>query len=246
MALDGIHADEPFACCKQSEGSLACQALGPLRTLATALAHEIGSPLQVISASAELLLLNLPASDPRCAEARSILAESERIARVVVQLLGSVRPSPRGSARSAARIAMQDAAGVVRARFEARGIDLAIGPAEGLPMVAATREVLQQVLLNVLLRAGDLAGREGQVLLTARRAEIASEGLPGSAVSFAVTAQAQATQSPPEADSRSLENMGLLLSTLILSELGGEMRVGPRGSDCSVVEILVPAAEESP
>jgi two-component system, NtrC family, sensor kinase len=59
--------------------------------LASGLAHEIGTPLNVIAGTAEFLLGELPEDDPRRADMEVISQESHRVADLVRRLLGLVR-----------------------------------------------------------------------------------------------------------------------------------------------------------
>lgn len=67
--------------------------------MAAALAHEIGTPLGVISGNAEVLLLDLEADDPRREDLRVILSETERIGGLVRELLNFSRPDAPSSSR---------------------------------------------------------------------------------------------------------------------------------------------------
>ena len=68
--------------------------------LASGLAHEIGTPLNVIAGTAEFLLGDLPADDPRRADMEIISQESHRVADLVRRLLGLVRERSELPARS--------------------------------------------------------------------------------------------------------------------------------------------------
>src|SRR5262245_48249439 len=59
--------------------------------LASGLAHEIGTPLNVIAGTAEFLLGEFPAGDPRREDMEAISQESHRVADLVRRLLGLVR-----------------------------------------------------------------------------------------------------------------------------------------------------------
>lgn len=60
--------------------------------LTAGVAHEVGTPLNVVSGSAEYLLMDLPEGDPKAEELRVIIAETERIASLIRQLLDFSRP----------------------------------------------------------------------------------------------------------------------------------------------------------
>lgn len=137
--------------------------------LAAGLAHEIGSPLQVLHGRASALLQRLddPARVRRHAEL--IVAEARRIADIVQDLLGLVR-------RRSRRVPV-DLAEAVRAVVELLehqavrdGVALAMTAAPGLPRVSADPDQLQQVALNLVRNAMQATGSGGRVTVRVDRA----------------------------------------------------------------------------
>ena len=60
--------------------------------LASGVAHEIGTPLNIISGRAEFILQNLPAGDTRRDELNVIVGQIDRITAMIRSLLDTVRP----------------------------------------------------------------------------------------------------------------------------------------------------------
>jgi signal transduction histidine kinase len=142
--------------------------LATLGKLASRLAHEIGTPLNVIQGRAEQLLRRdtLPAKDRAFLEV--IVAQIDRISGFITQLLVPAR-------QSAPHLRVIHLADVVRRVWEAvrdRGptthvaIDLDI--TDGLPPIMGDPDQLQQVLFNLSVNALQAVGAAGHITLRTR------------------------------------------------------------------------------
>ena len=133
--------------------------------LSAGLAHEIGSPLQVLSARASALQLR--SADPETRRQAEILVEQTgRITRIVEQLLSFGRRRP-------AVIARRDLARPVRAVLELldgearrRGVALELAVDGGDHAIDADEDQLQQIVLNLVRNA--LAATPGGGRITVR------------------------------------------------------------------------------
>jgi two-component system NtrC family sensor kinase len=133
--------------------------------LTSALAHEVGTPLNIISGRAELALRVIGPDHPAHEELVTILAQAERISGIIRTLLDSVRaqkPEMREVAvaplvRQLNRLMSHDATG--------RGVELEARVPDDLPPVAADLGQLQQVLLNLLVNAFDATPPGGHVAI---------------------------------------------------------------------------------
>lgn len=139
--------------------------LTTLAALAMGVAHEVSTPLGVITARAEQIL-SKSEGDPRIRRAsETILAESERINEVVRGLLSLVRgDEPRFEGRSASAIA-RGALELVRHRFVKAKVELVSVLDDSAPDVACDGRLLEQVLVNLLLNACDACTAGGSVEL---------------------------------------------------------------------------------
>jgi signal transduction histidine kinase len=133
--------------------------------LSAGLAHEIGSPLQVLSARASALQLR--SADPETRRQAEILVEqTARITRIVEQLLSFGR-------RRSAVIARRDLARPVRTVLELldgearrRGVALELAVDGGDHAIDADEDQLQQIVLNLVRNA--LAATPGGGRITVR------------------------------------------------------------------------------
>lgn len=150
--------------------------LASVGRLAAGLAHEIGNPLSAILGFQELLLEGgLDEAEQRDFLAR-MKRETERIHRILRDLLDFARPaspSGAGEARDPAGSvgeAVSDVVALVKPQKAFRGIEVSADVAPDLPSVVLSRQRLVQVLLNLLLNAADAAPREsGRVVVRASR-----------------------------------------------------------------------------
>ena len=150
--------------------------------LTSALAHEVGTPLNIISGRAELVLKLLAPGDPARADLETIIGQIDRISGIMNSLLDTVRPQrPELSPVSVAAV-LEPLLPLHRHTARARGIvlDGVNGHAE-LPPILADRGQFQQLLINLTLNALDATPTDGHVDIKA--AEGARDGRPGVEVS---------------------------------------------------------------
>jgi signal transduction histidine kinase len=131
--------------------------------LSAGLAHEIGSPLQVLNGRARALAAReeLPADVRRNAE---ILArESDRITRIVDQLLTFSRYTAPRMADMALGPAVQEIVEFFAAEARRVGVQLSYVCDEGMPAVRADAAQVQQVVMNLLMNAVQVTPPGGHV-----------------------------------------------------------------------------------
>ncbi len=134
--------------------------------LASGVAHEIGTPLNVISGHAELLLMGQLGGDDMKASGRILLEQSERVATIVRQLLDFSR---RGGAR-VATTNVHELALATTQLLESLAKKSAIKIVnQGAPVEAAVnRSEIQQVLTNLLANAIQAMPNGGQISVEVR------------------------------------------------------------------------------
>lgn len=133
------------------------------------LSHELRTPITVILGSAGLLERRYPPGDPNRELVADIVAESERMSRLIDDLLvlsvadgaPSVHPEP-----VLIRQLLAEAADVIAARHP--GVTLVADVPPGLPPVAGDRTLLVQVVRNLVGNAVKYAGPQATVRIGAR------------------------------------------------------------------------------
>jgi len=166
--------------------------LAAVGQLAAEIAHQIGTPLNVISGSAEYLMMEWGAKRPQ--ELEIIVAQTDRITRLIQQFLNFARP---------ARMALRplDINELLREVLEltehqiARGqIALRVDLAPDLPAITGDANQLEQAILNIVINAWHAMPQGGTLTLATRPApagermrRAARAGAPGIEVTIADT-----------------------------------------------------------
>jgi signal transduction histidine kinase len=145
--------------------------LASVGRLAAGLAHEVGNPIAALLGLEDLLL----AGGLDAAEQHDFLQrmkkETERINRILRDLLQFARPGGSapmtGAALGDVAAAVSDTAALIAPQKDMRDVQLDISIPEGLPRVALSDEQLVQLVLNLVLNAVDALDGGGRVRVSA-------------------------------------------------------------------------------
>jgi two-component system, NtrC family, sensor kinase len=140
--------------------------LAAVGQIASRLAHEIGTPLNVIQMRAEQLLQREGQSEKDRTFLHVIVAQIERISGFIRQLLTlSRRPEPEFRVIQVNEIA-QGVREIMGDREHAPHVTLSFDLAQDVPPVRGDADQLQQVFLNLTLNAFQAVGMAGQITLS--------------------------------------------------------------------------------
>ena len=150
--------------------------LATIGQLAAEIAHEVGTPLNVIVGRSRAMAKK--AGDPEAVSKNAdIVAEqASRITRIIQRLLDTARRKV--GAPGAGQVDLNQIAlttmDFLESKFAAARVGRSLARADGLPPVKGSSDQLQQVLLNLLLNAIEAMPQGGQVrvetsLVTRRR-----------------------------------------------------------------------------
>lgn len=123
-----------------------------LGTLASGMAHEIGTPMNVILGRAEYLMDRV-AEEPIKRGLRTIITQVERITRVMNQLLSFARRKAPQRVPLDLRTVIEDGMEMFQERLARNQIRVEMGMADPCPMVLADADQMSQVLLNLIMNA---------------------------------------------------------------------------------------------
>jgi two-component system, NtrC family, sensor kinase len=137
--------------------------------LASGLAHEIGTPLNVIAGTAEFLLGEFPADDPRRADMEVISEESHRVADLVRRLLGLVRERSELPGPVEVHGLLDHILRLLEYRFQQEHIAVIRRYTPNLPPVLGVRQEMEQILLNLLVNAWHAMAGGGSLTITTER-----------------------------------------------------------------------------
>jgi signal transduction histidine kinase len=126
--------------------------LAELGTLASGMAHEIGTPMNVILGRAEYLMQRTQEETTKKG-LETIVAQVERITRIMNQLLTFARRRPLERQPLDLKRTVEDCLEVVRERLGRHRIETETHFAPSLPPVHADADHMSQVLLNLVINA---------------------------------------------------------------------------------------------
>jgi signal transduction histidine kinase len=139
-------------------------------TLASGVAHEIGTPLGVISGRAAQLVSRVHDDERNLRLTQTIQEEVEQINRTIRRFLELARGgNPRAEEFGPGDL-VKAAATMVEHRFQKAGVDLVLDTPPELPGMRGDFQLLQHLLVNLLLNACD-ASRQGDRVEIRTRAE---------------------------------------------------------------------------
>jgi signal transduction histidine kinase len=205
--------------------------------LAAGLAHEIGSPLQILNGRARALLARAHDPDEVRRNVAILIAQSDRITRIVEQLLRFARRRPVSTGSVDPRSAINDVLTLLQHEAQRRGVALTFSWGQDVPAQPADTDRIQQIVLNLVTNAlaATPAGGRVSVSVEASKLVAAEEGkeLPAIRLTVADTGSGM----PAEVRERIFEpffttrdaeggtGLGLAVVKSLVSELGGTISV---------------------
>ena len=151
--------------------------LATVGQLASELAHEIGTPLNIIHGRAELMQKRLGENEEIHKYLDIILHQTERITKIIQQLLGVVRRKKLEWRALDIRIILENTLDLLDQQIHKQSVSVVKDMKDGLPSVIGNPDQLQQVFLNLLLNAIQSMPEGGRLSLSASAKKISKEGL---------------------------------------------------------------------
>jgi PAS domain S-box-containing protein len=232
--------------------------LAAVGQLSSGLAHEIGTPLNVIAGRAELMIQKMAPSDPMRENLGRILSQIERITKIVNQLLDFARSRPLEARPVRLGSLIREILSLLEHQIRSNRIAVDFEPPDPFPEIAADPDQIQQVFLNVLINAiqampagGTLSVRFSRT--TRRRQREDPVGNRFVRVEISDTGSGI----PPEQISRVFDpffttkdigkgtGLGLAISSRIVQSHGGWMNVKSIRGDGSLFNIYLPVDRNS-
>mgnify|MGYP001546717231 CR=1 FL=1 len=149
--------------------------LASVGRLAAGLAHEIGNPISALMGLEDLVLAGGLTPEEEHDFLTRMRKETERIHRILRDLLQFARPAAQPLAGEAehepgdVETAVRDTAALVSPQRSLQEVSLTVDVSAGLPPVTLGHEPLMQVILNLVMNAADAVGKDGKVHVSATR-----------------------------------------------------------------------------
>ncbi len=144
--------------------------------LVSGIAHEVGTPLNIVSGRAEWVLKRLEPESPLREKLLVINGQIDRIARLVRQCLAFARQKPLTVRPEEVNRILESVAELLGPQVQRQGLTLRMELSPDLPPVTADADQLQQLFLNLCLNAVQVMPREGELALTSA---LVDGGAPG-------------------------------------------------------------------
>ena len=227
--------------------------LTTLGQLASVLAHEIGTPLNVIAGHGKLIASGRLDQPGVIESADSIGEQSGRITRIVRRILDYARRRPARRMWIDAADVVHRACGLLRGLAQQQGVELAIEEPSKPVKIFADPDQLQQVVTNLALNAIHASPRGEKVRFTA---SVATRPRGDGVEELAVMSVADRGPGiPAQLRERIFEpffttkpagegtGLGLSIARDIVTEHGGFMDVGNSSDGGVVVNVYLPQGE---
>ncbi len=135
--------------------------------LSAGLAHEIGSPLQVLKGRAEYLQMGAAQPEDIIRNAQIMASQAERITRIVQQLLEFTRRRPPNFSRCDLRVPVDAVLNLLEYEALRKQVEIRFEADSDLPMIFADSDGIQQIVLNLITNALAATASGGHIAVTA-------------------------------------------------------------------------------
>ncbi len=129
--------------------------LSSIGLLAAGVAHEVNTPLAVISTYAQMLTKQVSEDDQKSKLLEKIAKQTFRASEIVNSLLNFSRTSPTEYTDLDLNRVIRETSSLVDHQFQKTGVDTRLTLAEDLPVMRGNAGKLQQVFLNLFINARD-------------------------------------------------------------------------------------------
>ncbi len=142
--------------------------LATIGQLAAGIAHEIGTPLNIISGNAEFVLLDMKESDPGYRELVTIIEQTKRMSLLMRQLLDFARPKVLSLQPVDINGVLRDVLNFIRVQFKKGDIEIVSPLEEGIPHVYGDPALVYQVFLNIVVNSFHAMAKGGTLTIRTR------------------------------------------------------------------------------
>jgi PAS domain S-box-containing protein len=220
--------------------------LSSIGLLAAGVAHEVNTPLAVISTYAQLLAKQISGDEQKSKLLDKIAKQTFRASEIVNSLLSFSRVAPTEFVEVDVNRVIQDTLGLVEHQLQKSAIQVTLNLEPALPPVKGNAGKLQQVFLNLLLNARD-AMESGGTLAIASRSEDGFARIDVTDSGLGISAEHLARIYDPFFTTKAARKgtgLGLAVTYGIVREHGGNIEVDSRPGAGSRFQVELPLARK--
>lgn len=222
--------------------------------LSAGLAHEIGSPLQVLKGRARTLLTRAHDAAEVRRIAEILVSQADRITRIVEQLLRFTRRRPASLSPSDLRLAINNVLDLMQYEAHRCGVSLTVSGAEQLTPVWVDTDEIQQIALNLIANALAATPRGGQVTVRVEESRLPFRNGGGEIPAVRLVVRDTGYGIAPEVRERLFEpffttraaeggtGLGLAVVKSLVTEHGGTIGVESEPGRGSQFSVLLPVS----
>ena len=216
--------------------------------LASGLAHEIGTPLNIIAGNAELLKMDLVNSDIPTESVDAIVRQTDRITGLIQQLLTFARAENQTMAQFSLHDPFFHALRLLETRLSREGITTTVDIPVDLPLLWGVADQIEQVFLNVLVNAWHAMPHGGTLTITARETPDADVLITFQDTGTGISAEALEKAFEPFYSTKGEKGtgLGLAICKQIIDHHRGSIRLASTPDVGTTISITLKQADTSP
>ncbi|MCX6353646.1 MAG: ATP-binding protein [Candidatus Aureabacteria bacterium] len=217
--------------------------LAAIGTLAAGVAHEIRNPLGIMKTSADMIKRNSREGEQNHELAEFMMEEVDRLNRVVTQLLDFARPSTPNIEPCGMNSIFDRALALVGPQHRIQDIHIVRNYAAVLPPLAADREQLCQVFLNLIINAVQAMDGSGSLTLATGKGEGETVWASVSDTGKGIDTEVLSTIFDPFFTTKEKgSGLGLTIAYRIVETHRGRLDVKSAPGKGTTVTVVIPAA----
>jgi two-component system, NtrC family, sensor histidine kinase HydH len=219
--------------------------------LCSSIAHEVGTPLNIIAGRAELMLRALPKDSPLREDLDVIIVQIDRISRMIRAALDPFRQREPERAAIAPGSVAEVLLPLLQHFARGRGVTLAVTLSHDLPQVLVDPGHFQQILINLLTNAIEATPAGGRVEVSGTRRP--DNGRQGVVIEVRDTGSGIAEDVLPRIfdpffstkSTRQGAGLGLAICRDLVRSNGSEIQVASRPGEGTTFTVWLPEAKEA-
>ncbi|MEP7340165.1 MAG: ATP-binding protein [Acidobacteriota bacterium] len=216
--------------------------LSSIGLLAAGVAHEVNTPLTGISSYSQMLMQQMPETDPRHHLLDKIYRQTSRASSIVNNLLNFSRVSDSRLVSVDLNHVLDDTIQLLEAQLRNSDIEVTCNYADTLPPATGNAAKLQQVFMNLILNARDAMPQGGRLQITTE-ADDDSIIIRFRDTGSGIAAEHLAKIYDPFFTTKQIgkgTGLGLAVSYGIIRDHGGDILVESQQSEGTLFQITLP------